>query len=61
MYALTMFLQLAMACLAMAAPISVENHGNAWQYGAGGGLIGFIVLILDLIVFCKFEKEVVKI
>lgn len=43
--------------LAAAAPLSVENHNNHWQtwhYGAGGGVIGFIVLILDIIVFSKY-------
>lgn len=42
-----MLLQLAMASLAMAAPMSIES--NSWQYGTGGGVIGFIVFILDII------------
>ena len=55
--ALSMLLQLFLISLAMAAPIvdevSAQGHGNAWQFGAGGGIIGFIVLILDIIVFSK--------
>ena len=31
--------------------VKVEGHGNAWQYGTGGGIIAFIVLVLDIIVF----------
>jgi hypothetical protein len=53
--ALTIFLQLCLATLAFAAPIAGEvtatGHGDAWQYGTGGGIIGFVVLILDIIVF----------
>lgn len=48
---LSFFLQLFFAALAMAAPIEATNHGNAWKYGSGGGVVGFIVLILDIIVF----------
>lgn len=50
---LSLLLQFAFVALAAAAPITTESHGNAWQYGAGGGVLGFIVLILDIIVFCK--------
>lgn len=46
-----MLLQLAMASLAMAAPMSIES--NSWQYGTGGGVIGFIVFILDIIFIGK--------
>ncbi|GAO50943.1 hypothetical protein G7K_5061-t2 [Saitoella complicata NRRL Y-17804] len=27
------------------------GHGNAWKYGTGGGLIGLIVFVLDVMVF----------
>lgn len=51
----TFFLQLCLAALAFAAPvaqeISASSVNNSWQYGTGGGIIGFIVLILDIIVF----------
>jgi len=48
--------QLFFAALALAAPIADETAmakagGNAWQYGTGGGILGLIVLILDIIVF----------
>ena len=47
-------LQLCLAALAFAAPvaqeISTSSIDNTWQYGTGGGIIGFIVLILDIIV-----------
>jgi hypothetical protein len=43
--------QLLLATLAMAAPLSTAgHHDNAWQYGTGGGILGLIVLILDIIV-----------
>lgn len=48
---LHMILQLALASLAMAAPMSIES--NSWQYGTGGGVIGFIVFILDIIFIGK--------
>jgi hypothetical protein len=53
--ALNILLQFALFSLATAAPIVTEghNHGhnNSWQYGTGGGIIGFIILVLDIIVF----------
>jgi hypothetical protein len=52
---LAMLLQFLMFTLVTAAPVMVETtKGNAWQYGAGGGIVGFIVLILDIIVFSTF-------
>jgi hypothetical protein len=58
MFQLTLgaIVQFLLFSLAAAAPMATESrHGNAWQYGAGGGVIGFIVLILDIIVFSKFD------
>lgn len=49
---LLLALQVAFASMVAAAPIHAES--NSWQYGTGGGIIGFIVLILDLIVICEF-------
>lgn len=54
--AFAVVLQLCLASLAFAAPIadeaiSAKTAGNTWQYGTGGGIIGFIVLILDVMVF----------
>jgi hypothetical protein len=49
-----LLLQLCLAALAFAAPMAGETmktNSTPWQYGAGGGVVGFIVLILDLIVF----------
>ncbi|KAJ4169012.1 hypothetical protein NW754_010944 [Fusarium falciforme] len=47
------FLQLWLASLAFAAPLAeggVEaTKANPWQYGTGGGIIGFIVLVLDIL------------
>lgn len=34
--------------------VSASVHGNAWKYGTGGGLLGFVVLILDILVFSTF-------
>jgi len=53
---LNLLAQLLFAVLALAAPIADEvvintAGGNAWQYGTGGGILGLIVLILDIIVF----------
>ncbi|KAK4184848.1 hypothetical protein QBC35DRAFT_476902 [Podospora australis] len=51
--------QLLLAAFALAAPlkedstITVKTVGNAWQYGTGGGILGLIVLILDIIVFVE--------
>ncbi|KAK3369931.1 hypothetical protein B0H63DRAFT_485790 [Podospora didyma] len=54
--------QLWLAALAMAAPladgtVSTAGHGNTWQYGTGGGILGLIVLILDIIVFLEVLKS----
>lgn len=49
---LTLLLQFAFYSFAFAAPaVEVASHGNSWQYGAGGGVIGFVVLVLDIIVW----------
>jgi hypothetical protein len=47
----TILLQLCLAPLGLAAPVSTEALDNSWQYGTGGGLLGLVVLILDIIVF----------
>lgn len=44
-------LQLLQATLGLAAPVQSEALSNSWQYGTGGGLLGLVVLILDIIVF----------
>ncbi|KAI0445586.1 hypothetical protein F4803DRAFT_507425 [Xylaria telfairii] len=54
-------LQLCLAAWAFAAPLVDETmtatSKSPWQYGAGGGIAGFIVLILDLIVFIEVLKS----
>merc|ERR1712000_66957 len=54
---LTLFLQLALAMLTFAAPVANEPtfaaQSDAWQYGTGGGIVGFIVLVLDVIVWME--------
>merc|ERR1712230_326204 len=45
---------LLLAASALAAPMSTEAvQENAWKYGTGGGIIGFIVLILDIMIFIE--------
>lgn len=57
----SLFLQLCLAALAFAAPIADETMtatwSNAQQYGTGGGIIGFIVLALDIIVWSKSQSH----
>ncbi|KLU86322.1 hypothetical protein MAPG_05336 [Magnaporthiopsis poae ATCC 64411] len=58
----TLFAQLWLALLASAAPLAEDvvtatGHGNAWQYGTGGGILGLIVLILDIIVLIEVFKS----
>lgn len=48
---LTLLLQLALSSVAFAAPLTTQS--NSWQYGTGGGILGFIVFILDVIVISK--------
>ena len=52
----SLFLQLCLAALCSAAPIADDFttlNSNATQYGTGGGIIGFIVLVLDILVWSK--------
>jgi hypothetical protein len=55
------FLQLCLAALAFAAPLAgdemMTTSGANWQYGTGGGIVGFIVLILDIIVWIEVLKS----
>ena len=55
-----LLVQLFWATLASAAPVVDETLmttgvDNTWTYGTGGGILGFIVLILDIIVFSEFS------
>lgn len=45
---------LLLATFASALPtgdVTASTAGNSWQYGTGGGILGLIVLVLDIIVF----------
>jgi hypothetical protein len=45
-------INLSLLAFAMAEEtLKTTGHGDAWKYGSGGGVIGFIVLILDILVF----------
>ena len=48
-------IQLWLALLAVAAPAEIysrdHGHGNVVGYGTGGGILGLIVLIVDIIIF----------
>ena len=49
---LNLLLQASLFSLAFASEtVSTSSHGNSWKFGTGGGIIGFIILILDIIVF----------
>jgi hypothetical protein len=57
MFSLTLaLLQLCLSAVAFAAPISAMGDSSSMQYGAGGGVLGFVVLILDIIVWGKHER-----
>lgn len=53
--ALALLLQLA---LVMAAPIEAQTK-DVMGYQIGGGITGFIILILDLIVWCMCTSALV--
>ena len=51
-FLLNTLLQLALFGAALAAPTTQGHHGpQNWHYGLGGGIVGFIVLVLDIIVW----------
>ena len=54
---LSFLLQFLFTTLAFAAPLADEtvsaNWNTATNYGAGGGVVGFIVLVLDIIVWSE--------
>jgi len=54
-FALAALLQLSLCMLAEAAPITTQ--GTNWQGPTGGGVIGFIVLVLDIIAWVEIIKS----
>jgi hypothetical protein len=53
------FLQLWLATLAFAAPIADKvtvTGAQPWHYGTGGGIIGFIILVLDILVWSAYPQ-----
>jgi hypothetical protein len=57
---LTVLLQLWLLAAANAAPtaaVTTNPHFHAWHYGLGGGVFGFLVLVLDIIVFSKLRPR----
>jgi hypothetical protein len=52
---LSLLLQFAFFSLTSAAPVHTES--NAIGYGTGGGVIGFVVLVLDIIAFVEVLKS----
>ncbi|KAJ4319834.1 hypothetical protein N0V94_003704 [Neodidymelliopsis sp. IMI 364377] len=55
-YALAALLQLSMFLLVEAAPLTVQS-AKPWQAGTGGGIVGFIVLVLDIIAWIEIFKS----
>ncbi|KAI8942347.1 hypothetical protein NX059_000423 [Plenodomus lindquistii] len=55
-YLVSMLLQLSLFMLAEAAPITAQS-AKPWQAGTGGGIIGFIVLVLDIIAWIEIFKS----
>lgn len=54
MSTLLLLSHLLLATFASALPtgdVTTTTAGNSWQYGTGGGILGLIVLVLDIIVF----------
>lgn len=53
----SLFLQLCLAALTLAAPIDNDPtftiQADAWQYGTGGGILGFIVLVIDVLAWSE--------
>ncbi|KAH8728573.1 hypothetical protein GQ44DRAFT_757018 [Phaeosphaeriaceae sp. PMI808] len=53
---LAALLNLSFSLLAEAAPVSAQG-AKPWQAGTGGGIIGFIVLVLDVIAWIEIVKS----
>lgn len=55
-YLVSMLLQLSLFMLVEAAPMTARS-AKPWQAGTGGGIIGFIVLVLDIIAWIEIFKS----
>ncbi|KAF1846808.1 uncharacterized protein K460DRAFT_367561 [Cucurbitaria berberidis CBS 394.84] len=55
-FVISMLLQLSLFMLAEAAPITTQA-AKPWQAGTGGGIVGFIVLVLDIIAWIEIFKS----
>lgn len=51
-FVLAALLQLSMGLLVEAAPVTAQ--GTSWQGPTGGGILGFIVLVLDIVAWGMF-------
>jgi len=55
-FALAALLQLSLCMFAEAAPVKAQG-GVSWQGPTGGGIIGFIVLVLDIIAWIEIFQS----
>jgi len=49
--------QLCLVCFVHAVPIEPlksGDQGKTWEYGAAGGILALLVLLLDVTVFSKY-------
>ncbi|PSN70973.1 hypothetical protein BS50DRAFT_598093 [Corynespora cassiicola Philippines] len=53
--AIAALLQLSLAFFVEAAPVTTQS--TAWQGPTGGGIVGFIVLVLDIIAWVEIVKS----
>ncbi|KAK7189584.1 hypothetical protein DPSP01_001578 [Paraphaeosphaeria sporulosa] len=54
-FVLAALLQLSLGLLVEAAPVTAQ--GTSWQGPTGGGVVGFIVLVLDIIAWVEIVKS----
>ncbi|TVY29838.1 hypothetical protein LHYA1_G001803 [Lachnellula hyalina] len=45
------------AAAAASDTLTAAGHGNSWKFGTGGGVLGFVVLILDILVWMEVLKS----
>lgn len=49
----TLLMQLALFTLAEASPITAKTASDPLGYQVGGGVFGFIVLVIDIIIWSE--------